>query len=331
MSVTIRELKTENDIDTLLSLLPYEDDTKQRIKNDFSKGYFRSLCALENDSWLGFLVFCDSYSTWQHRIFFCSDVYLIPLLETREEKFPILKLLFNRLFQIARDTHANRVNLNLNSELEQEIIDMVCSLGAINLTQTEEWLIFEMGLNQMKDFVSLKTPELNSEYKLVQLDFENFDLYIDQVINLIREIAIFEKMLDQFATSKDDLFRDFQFNGTNPRRQYEMILTVKGDEVVGYSIYHLKYELKKGLGFYLEEIFIKDVYRHQGIGTIIWQKTCEYILANYEEASYLHWTVLEWNKAAIEFYYKFKSINLNEAEKLNHVRFCTPIIYLKQN
>jgi hypothetical protein len=94
-----------------------------------------------------------------------------------------------------------------------------------------------------------------------------------------REISVFEKMEDQFETSRDDLIRDFKhteqatrLNLTNKilSRYYEVFVLVKGKFVVGYSIYHLKYELKKGLGFYLEEIYIRESYRHLGTKNVFY-------------------------------------------------------------
>ena len=130
------------------------------------------------------------------------------------------------------------------------------------------------------------------EYKLIKLDINNISVYISQVIDLIKEIAIFEKMEDQFETSRDDLIRDFQFDKNN-LRFYELFVLVKNEtEVVGYSFYHRKYELIKGLGFYMEELYIRENYRHKGFGTLLWQTVTKDILDNYKEANYVHWTVL---------------------------------------
>lgn len=340
----VRELQSENDIDTLLSLLTYQDDIKQRIKEDFNKSRFRGVYATSNSTtkWLGYIIFCDAYSTWQHRLLFCSDIYLNTiLLDTKEKKLEVLQSLFETIIKLAQENKVNRVNLNISSETGQEMIDLVCELGAINLTAKEDWLIFQMGKNEMVDFSQLKTAELKSDYKLIKLEINNVSQYIDQVIDLIKEIAIFEKMLDQFETSKENLFRDFEysehkykFNNYNDKvssRFYELMVLVKGEkEVVGYSIYHLKYELKKGLGIYLEEIYMREEYRHLGLGTILWKRVIQDILTNYKDAQYMHWTCLKWNQPAIDFYQKFKSVDLNELEKIVHLRFSKDFIYSKR-
>ena len=152
MSIEIKELETETELDSLLlTLSGVENLVKLRIKQDFNNHSFRCLYALSEDkqTWLSYLIVCDSYSTWQHRIFYCSDIYLHSSVETREKKFKILELLFSRLFEIARENHYHRVNLNINKETNKDILDLVVELGARNLTKEEDWLIFEMKHEQM--------------------------------------------------------------------------------------------------------------------------------------------------------------------------------------
>ncbi len=167
----------------------FSDDEKQRIKTDFDNCRFRSLYATsdtDQDACLGIVVFCDSYSTWQHRIFFCSDIYLNSLvLQSKKQKLDVLRCLFDRLFEIARNNNYHRTNLNINHEIEKETIELVCELGAVNLTEKEEWLIFEMKLEQMKEFSELKLKPLNYEYELIKLESDLVP-YVDQIIDLIR-------------------------------------------------------------------------------------------------------------------------------------------------
>lgn len=189
MSVEVKQFQTEHDLDILLSTGSFSDAEKERIKIDFDNCCFRGLYALsslDTKNCLGYLIFCDSYSTWQHRIFFCSDIYLNALaLETREQKLEVLRSLFNRLFEIARENKYHRANLNINHEIGKEIIELVCELGAVNLTAKEEWLIFEMKLEQMKDFSELELRPLNFEYKLIKLE-SDLSPFVDQIIDLIR-------------------------------------------------------------------------------------------------------------------------------------------------
>jgi GNAT superfamily N-acetyltransferase len=293
MSIEIKELETESELESIvLFTLNIDDSIKVRIKQDFKNHSFRCLYALSDQTCLSYIIICDSYSTWQHRIFYCSDIYLHSSLDTAEKKLNILKMLFDKLFEIARDNHYHRVNLNINNEINKEIIDLVVKLGAKNLTKEEDWLIFEMKHDQMIEFSQLELAQIESEYKLIKLDTNNVSVYINQVIDLVKEIAIFEKMEDQFETSRDDLIRDFQFDKNN-LRFYELFVLVKNEtEVVGYSFYHRKYELIKGLGFYMEELYIRENYRHKGFGTLLWQTVTKDILDNYKEANYVHWTVL---------------------------------------
>jgi hypothetical protein len=303
MSIEIKELETESELESIvLFTLNIDDSIKIRIKQDLKNHSFRCLYALSDQTCLSYIIICDSYSTWQHRIFYCSDIYLHSSLDTAEKKLNTLQMLFNKLFQIARDNRYHHVNLNINIEINKDILDLVVKLGARNLTKEEDWLIFEMKHDQMIEFSQLELPQIEPEYKLIKLDINNISVYISQVIDLIKEIAIFEKMVDQFETTRDDLIRDFQFDKNN-LRFYELFILVKNEtEVVGYNVYHRKYELIKGAGFYMEELYIRENYRKKRFGTLLWKAITKDIVDNYKEANYIHWAVLR-------YFIEFRSFN----------------------
>ena len=112
------------------------------------------------------------------------------------------------------------------------------------------------------------------------------------------------------------------------RRLYEaMVMLNKENKTVGFAIYYTIYNLKSGIGFYLEDLFIQEAFRHRGLGTSLWKRVADDCVKL--KGNYMQWAVLGWNTPAINFYYKFKSINLTETEKLNLFRFLTHQIYEK--
>lgn len=293
-----------------------------RIKKDFSKGYFKGLLCLKDDSTIeGFVLFCNFYSTWQHRVLFVSDIWLKPILNY-EEREAILKSLINHLFEIARKNAYSRVNTYVKKE-NTELMKMLTDLKAVNLTIEEDWLIFEMGKEEMKDFINQESSnQSNFEIHKVS-DIKQFARLIRNSIN---QMAIFEKLEEQFETTEAELIRDFD----EKNKFYETIVIYKKDSeeisLVGFTVYFLLYQIEKGLGIYLEDLFIEKEYRKSGLGTFLWQSLVRDVFST-NDVSYMRWNVLGWNKSAIEFYHKYKSVNLTQDEGLESFRFIKKIIY----
>lgn len=119
------EINGEKDI-TKLALLYSSDPLHQaRIQNDFQKGYFKGLLSvsLKTGSILGYVLYFKTYSTWQHRTYFVSDIWLSDELGTDENKFNELKAIFDQLIQISRNNQINRINLNMNINTERKTIE----------------------------------------------------------------------------------------------------------------------------------------------------------------------------------------------------------------
>ena len=79
------EIKTENDINNLIKLNEsiLNEADRERLKSDFKKGYFSGFFALDNsknptnfeiDSIFGYVLYYNSYSTWQNRVLYISDL-----------------------------------------------------------------------------------------------------------------------------------------------------------------------------------------------------------------------------------------------------------------
>ena len=318
------ELVSEHDLNRLIQLYTTDESQQVRLKHDFETGHFKALLHIDNDEITGYLIFNNAYSTWQHRTLFASDIWLKEGVE-EAQMFSAFKSLFQKLFALARENFAKCINVNLNLQ-NQRTIEWIKQMGALNLSEQEDWLIFEMRLAEMQEFIG-QPSSLNPAYKLVKVNDINSCSH--EVRELINQLAIFEKLEEQCETTAAELTRDYELQGNKcKKRFYELSIAVKEEtnELVGFAIYYMKYELAKGLGFYLEDLYIKTEYRGSGVGTCLWQFVVKDVLSAHE-AKFMHWTVLEWNKPAIDFYYKYKSNNLTEVCGLNLFRFITDTIY----
>jgi ribosomal protein S18 acetylase RimI-like enzyme len=351
---TVREVQNEYDVNILIELgkrtVDLIESDGERLKSDFKKGYFRAFLVLPNssktdysiDSVLGYFTCYNSYSSWQNRVLYIGDFWLSKSVRSNDQlHLSIMTETRNTLFLICRQNDYQRINMNVKHLSENEsLINLLLSdhLGAFNLSKDEDWFLFEMRTNEMNSFLNNK-PTVSPSFKVIKVD--NINKYCHQIRDLIKEIAIFEKLEEQFKTSAESMIRDYKhvnhesYDGSisHLNRFYEAMVVIKEDEVtqeqsvIGYSIYYFNYDMKRGRGSYLEDLYIQEKYRQNGLGTFLWRQVIEDCLINHH-ASFMQWSVLEWNKPAIELYLKYKSVNLtNSDDRLNLYRFVTEKIY----
>lgn len=121
---------------------------------------------------------------------------------------------------------------------------------------------------------------------------------VPALLQLINELAIYEKAPDEVVISVDNLLRDGF--GENPLFGF-FVAEVMGD-VVGAALYYFKYSTWKGKCLYLEDLIVKEEKRCQGIGGKLFQRVAQ--KAKDEQVGRLEWQVLDWNAPAIAFYQK---------------------------
>ena len=125
------------------------------------------------------------------------------------------------------------------------------------------------------------------------------------VLDLIRELAIFEKEPDAVVVTVADLERDGF--GENPLF-YTFVAEVDNDssdseqakQIVGMALYYYRYSTWKGRTIHLEDLIVKDKMRGSGIGLALYTKIIEQGKA--DNVRRIEWNVLDWNTPAIDFY-----------------------------
>ena len=71
--------------------------------------------------------------------------------------------------------------------------------------------------------------------------------------------------------------------------------------VIGFALYYFHFSTFKGRpGLYLEDIYIKKPYRHQGYGKQVFKFLMKEALAN--DCGRMEWVCLNWNQPSIDFY-----------------------------
>ncbi|ENZ01215.1 hypothetical protein HMPREF1092_01923 [Clostridium thermobutyricum] len=126
------------------------------------------------------------------------------------------------------------------------------------------------------------------------------------ILELIKEIATYEKMIDQVVATEESL-KESIFN----KKEAEVLLVELNKEVIGYVLYFFNYSTFIGRGgFYLEDIYIKEQYRKNGYGKAIFKVLGKIAYENGCER--MEWACLNWNKPSIEFYKSLGAVGMDE-------------------
>ncbi len=116
------------------------------------------------------------------------------------------------------------------------------------------------------------------------------------LLHLIKQLAIYERGLDQVTNTADNIVRDAF--GDKPLMAF-MIAEVD-QQPVGMAVWYYRYSTWRGPCLYLEDLFVEPDFRHLGIGKALFLAVAD--IALREDCAQLIWQVLDWNQPAIDFY-----------------------------
>ena len=121
---------------------------------------------------------------------------------------------------------------------------------------------------------------------------------MEAALELIKELAIYEKEPDAVIVTVEDLIRD----GYGEGPLFYCYVAVEDGTIVGMALYYYRYSTWKGRTLHLEDLVIKENQRGSGVGFALYS---EIIKTGYEDnVQRIEWNVLNWNTPAIEFYRK---------------------------
>ncbi len=118
------------------------------------------------------------------------------------------------------------------------------------------------------------------------------------VLDLIQELATFEKEPDAVVVTVADLERD----GFGDYPLFHTFVAEVEDEIVGIALYYYRYSTWKGKTIHLEDLIVKEKMRGSGLGFALYSKIIEQ--GKVDKVRRIEWAVLDWNTPAIDFYIK---------------------------
>jgi GNAT superfamily N-acetyltransferase len=87
------------------------------------------------------------------------------------------------------------------------------------------------------------------------------------------------------------------------RKRVHLFVATFSKRLVGYALYFYTYSSFVGKpNLYIEDLFVLDEYKNQGIGRLLFMKCAQEAQRN--NCSVISWAVLTWNKKALRFYHK---------------------------
>ena len=119
---------------------------------------------------------------------------------------------------------------------------------------------------------------------------------MSQVLELIKELAIFEKEPDAVEVTVADLEREGF--GVNPL--FRCFVAESENEIVGAAMVYYRFSTWKGRTLHLEDLIGKEAYGGKGFGEALYKKVMQF--AYDQGLKRVAWDVLDWNKGAIRFY-----------------------------
>jgi len=130
---------------------------------------------------------------------------------------------------------------------------------------------------------------------------------VGEVLQLIQDLATYEKAPDQVEASEDDLLNTIF--AKEPRVFCDLV-EVDG-QIAGMAIWFLNYSTWQAKhGIYLEDLYIKPEFRASGYGKALLKHLAQ--ICDKEGYGRLQWWVLDWNSPAIEFYRSFGAEAMDE-------------------
>lgn len=117
------------------------------------------------------------------------------------------------------------------------------------------------------------------------------------ILEMIRELADFEKLTHQVVATEADYQKSLF--GESPSAG--ALVAEDGGKLAGYAIYFPTFSTFIGrAGLWLEDLYVRPDWRGRGLGKGLLKAVGE--IAAERKAGRFEWSVLDWNRNAIDLY-----------------------------
>ena len=142
------------------------------------------------------------------------------------------------------------------------------------------------------------------------------------ILNLIKELALFEKEPESVKLKLSDIEND----GFGTKPLFECIVAEINERIIGMAIYYPRYSTWNGPTIHLEDLIVSEQYKGKGIGTQLYSNFIK--MALNSGVKRVEWNVLDWNSPAINFYKKsgakvlddWRSVQMHRSEMKKYLK-----------
>ncbi len=113
------------------------------------------------------------------------------------------------------------------------------------------------------------------------------------IFSLIKEFSIFQKTAEKVTITLEQMIADeniFQC----------FVVEIANKNIIGFATFYFTYYSWSGKGLYLDDLYVTETFRKQGIGKMLLEKVID--LA--KDSQKVRWQVSKWNTNGIDFYKK---------------------------
>ena len=126
------------------------------------------------------------------------------------------------------------------------------------------------------------------------------------ILSFIKKLAEYERLAHEVVATEESL-RETLFNA---RKTAEIAIGYYQNKPIGLVLFFHNYSTFLGRpGLYIEDLFIDESYRRRGFGAALLRYVAR--LAIERNCGRLAWSVLDWNKPAVDFYTKLGAVPMS--------------------
>ena len=119
---------------------------------------------------------------------------------------------------------------------------------------------------------------------------------VQSVLDLITELAVFEKEPDAVEITVEDLLKD----GFSSNPKFKLFVAEENNVVIGIALFYERYSTWKGKTIHLEDLMVTQSKRKIGAGKALYTAVLKYAYEN--DFNRVAWEVIDWNTNAIDLY-----------------------------
>ena len=125
-----------------------------------------------------------------------------------------------------------------------------------------------------------------------------------EIFSLITEFSIFQGTPEKVSITVEQMQENKELFNC-------LVAETKDKHIVGFASFFFAYYSWSGKALYLDDLYVKETFRNQAIGKMLFDAVLVYAKNNH--CNKMRWLVSKWNTNAIGFY-KSIGANIDETE-----------------